>query len=67
LAVAAAGIACEDGLDRAESLARQVLVAVGASGALETLAALVRRKPADTVGLREMIAARLVETERVTV
>jgi len=66
LALAAARLTVEEAVERAEALARQALVHLGERGALAQLAALVRREPADTVALRETIAARLVELERLT-
>ncbi|MHB8763600.1 MAG: acyl-CoA dehydrogenase family protein [Deferrisomatales bacterium] len=65
LALAAARITCEEAAERAEALARQALVHLGARDALAPLAELFRREPADTLALREAVAARLVELERV--
>ncbi|HSH69271.1 MAG TPA: acyl-CoA dehydrogenase family protein [Deferrisomatales bacterium] len=67
LPVAVTRITCEEAIDQAESLARQCLVAMGESGSLETLGALVKRTPADVVAAREVIAAKLVEMERLTI
>ena len=63
LPVAAARITCEEAIDQAESLARQCLVAMDESAVLDSLAALVKRAPANVVATREVIAARLVEME----
>ncbi len=67
LPVAVARITCEEALGQAETLAREILVAMGERAALKNLAELVKREPADTVALRETIAARLVEMERLVV
>jgi hypothetical protein len=64
VAVAAAQIACENAMERAEALARQLLVALDRRDLLPTLARLTGREPADVLGLKERIAARLVEAER---
>ncbi|MBI5014953.1 MAG: acyl-CoA dehydrogenase family protein [Deltaproteobacteria bacterium] len=63
-AVAAARITCESAQERAESLARQVLVATGRRDLLAGLGRLTAREPADVLALKELIAARLVEAER---
>ncbi|MFU8856581.1 MAG: acyl-CoA dehydrogenase family protein [Deferrisomatales bacterium] len=66
--VAAARITCEEAVSQAESLAREGLAAMEAGDTLNTMLAalrrLLRRTPADTVALREQIATRLVEHER---
>ncbi|MDW7710297.1 MAG: acyl-CoA dehydrogenase family protein [Deferrisomatales bacterium] len=66
--VAAARITCEEAVSQAESLAREGLAAMEAGDTLNTMLAalrrLLRRTPADTVALREQIATRLVEMER---
>ncbi len=67
LPVAAARVTCEEAIDQAESLARQCLVAMDERAVLDSLAALVKRVPADVVAAREVIAARLVEMERLVV
>ena len=64
LAAAAATIACENALDRAETLARQVLVATHSEDALAVLRRLAHPFPVDTLAVREAIAARLIEAER---
>ncbi len=68
LPVAAARITCETALARAEAVAREALAAVEEGDTLATMLAalrrLVRRTPADVVSLREVIAGRLVELER---
>lgn len=68
LPVAVARIACEEALTRAEGLARETLAAMESGDTLTTMLAalrrLLRRTPADTVALRDQIAARLVEMER---
>jgi hypothetical protein len=64
VAVAAAQIACESAVERAEALARQILVALDRRDLLPTLARLAARESADLLGLKERIAARLVEAER---
>jgi len=69
LPIAAAAIQCESAAGRAELVAREILAAVAAdSGAKELGAALERlcaRNRPDTLALREQIAARLVEMERI--
>ena len=67
LPLAAARITCEESVERAEALARQALVHLGEREALGWLARLVERDSADTVALREEIAAKLVELERLTI
>jgi alkylation response protein AidB-like acyl-CoA dehydrogenase len=69
LPVAAARIVCEEAIAAAEVSAREALAAMAEGDTLTTLLAalrrLVRRTPADTVALRESIAARMEEDERV--
>jgi alkylation response protein AidB-like acyl-CoA dehydrogenase len=66
--VAIARIACEEAMSRAEGFARETLAAMESGDTLTTMLAalrrLLRRTPADTVALRDQIAARLVEMER---
>ena len=68
LPIAAARIACEAALSRADGLAREALAAMEEGDTLTTMLAglrrLTRRTPANTVALREAIASRLVEAER---
>jgi alkylation response protein AidB-like acyl-CoA dehydrogenase len=68
LPVAIARIACEEAMSRAEGFARETLAAMESGDTLATMLAalrrLLRRTPADTVALRDRIAARLVELER---
>jgi hypothetical protein len=52
-------------MDRAESLARQCLVAMDAQEGLAALRGLTERRPADVLALEAGIAAKLVEMERV--
>ncbi len=67
--VAAARLTCERAITEAEAAAREALAAVEAGDTLTTLLAalrrLTRRTPADAVALRDAIAARFVELERV--
>jgi alkylation response protein AidB-like acyl-CoA dehydrogenase len=67
--VAAARVACEEAMSRAEGLAREALAAMEEGDALATMLAalrrLARRAPANTAALRDQIAARLIEAERV--
>ncbi|MBI5443146.1 MAG: acyl-CoA dehydrogenase family protein [Deltaproteobacteria bacterium] len=65
LPVAAARAACEAAIDRAESLARRCLVAMGAEDGLAELCRLTARRPADVLAVQAGIAAKLVELERV--
>lgn len=66
--VAIARIACEQAMSRVEGLAREALAAMESGDTLTTMLAalrrLLRRTPADTVALRDRIAAKLVEMER---
>ncbi len=68
LPVAAARITCEEAMGAAEGFAREALAAMESGDTLTTMLAalrrLLRRSPADTVGQRETIAAKLVEMER---
>jgi alkylation response protein AidB-like acyl-CoA dehydrogenase len=67
-AIAAARITCEEAIAEAEGIAREALAAMESGDTLNTMLAalrrLLRRTPADTVALREQIAARMVELER---
>jgi hypothetical protein len=65
LPVAAARAACEMAMDKAESLARPCLVAMGAQDGLAELRGLTERRPVDVLALKAGIAAKLVEMERV--
>jgi alkylation response protein AidB-like acyl-CoA dehydrogenase len=69
--VRVARVVCEQSMGRAEVLAREALAAIESGDTLATMLAglrrLTRRSPADVVGLREAIAARLVELERIAV
>ncbi|MDF1551748.1 MAG: acyl-CoA dehydrogenase family protein [Deferrisomatales bacterium] len=68
LAISAARLVCEDALEQGGALARQVLAATesgpGLHRGLSVIGRLTEREPADTLALREGIAARLVELER---
>ncbi len=64
LPLAIARITCEDALDRAGILARQAFLALGAAGELAAVEGVTRRPPVDTLALRETVAARLIERER---
>lgn len=66
--VAAARVTCEEAMGQAEGFAREALAAMESGDTLNTMLAalrrLFRRTPADTVALREQVAARMVELER---
>ncbi len=68
LPVAAARITCEQAASLAEARARDALAAMETGDTLMTMMAglrrLARRTPANTVALREVIAAQLIEMER---
>jgi hypothetical protein len=69
LPLAIARVACEEAMSKAEGLAREALAAMEAGDTLATMLAalrrLARRTPADTAALRDQIAGRLVEAERI--
>jgi len=68
LPVAAARVTCEEAISGSEGFAREALAAMESGDTLTTMLAalrrLLRRTPADTVGLREAVAAKMVEMER---
>ncbi|MBI5016493.1 MAG: acyl-CoA dehydrogenase family protein [Deltaproteobacteria bacterium] len=69
LPLAAARIACEAAMSRAEGFAREAVAAMEEGDTLATMLAalrrLARRTPANTAALRDQIAGRLVEAERI--
>jgi len=69
LSIMAARITCEDSMTKADGLARETMASFEEGDALATMQAalrrLLRRSPVNTVGLRDAIAAKLVELERV--
>jgi len=69
LSIMAARVTCEDAMTKADGLARETMASFEEGDALATMQAalrrLLRRNPVNAVGLRDAIAAKLVELERV--